>query len=459
MEERIHLLFDSGYIKSYANMEPVVGKPEKAVENPLFREKDLPGKEAGACKNQIYCSYPNVFWDPRLLRYRCYYTVLLEEKEEKDGEAAAPGTRLITALAYAESADGLCWERPALGLVEFDGGTENNLIRLYAHGSSVCYDSREKEKDKRYKLITRDDMAPRRMCVAFSEDGLRFGGYIPIEVEERIIGDTHNFCFLDAQAGEYCLTTRAFSNHNRLVMSCTSRDFIHWSWAKQIFRGDSPEDQSYSMPVFSYAGLWFGLVSIYHGGDTDSSLYDKVECELVYSADRESFSRIAAHKSFIPLGTGKGAYDDGCIYCAAPVEREEEFLFYYTGGNGRHTGFTNASLHMARLKKSRLAGMTPRDREKPGRLVTSPVSLKGRRLLLEAGTGRGGRICCRLLTEDGKSVAEGFDFTDFDGIPEWDGEWALTWKGRRAPADAEEFMLEFSVYKAVIYQLKEVGAE
>ena len=459
MEEKLHLLFDSGFIKSYGNMEPVLGKPEKAAQNPLFRNDSR--KKTGVIpqndpwKYQIYCSYPNIFRDPVLRRYRCYYTVLLETEEGKAGTKTERGSGLITALAYAESEDGLHWERPALGLVEFRGGRENNLLRLYAHGSSLFYDYSEERADRRYKLFTRDDRNPVGMCVAFSEDGLRFGDYIPAGIEERIIGDTHNFCSFDAEKGEYFLTTRAFSNKNRLVMACSSRDFIHWSGAKQIFRGDTPEYQSYSMPVFSYAGLWFGLVSIYHGGDMDSPLYDKVECELVYGTDRESFSRVVPHESFLPLGSGKDAYDDGCIYCAAPVEHEEEFLFYYTGGNGKHTGFKNASLQLASLKKSRLAGMAPKDRERPGRLTTLPMPLKGQKLLLDSERERGGYICCRLLAADGK-VTAGFDFQDFDRPSEKNGEWTLTWNGQKSPAVPGDYMLEFTVYKAAVYQLKEV---
>ena len=81
MEEKLHLLFDSGFIKSYGNMEPVLGKPEKAAQNPLFRNDSR--KKTGVIpqndpwKYQIYCSYPNIFRDPVLRRYRCYYTVLL----------------------------------------------------------------------------------------------------------------------------------------------------------------------------------------------------------------------------------------------------------------------------------------------------------------------------------------------------------------------------------------------
>ena len=61
MEEKLHLLFDSGFIKSYGNMEPVLGKPEKAAQNPLFRNDSR--KETGFIpqndpwKYQIYCIF------------------------------------------------------------------------------------------------------------------------------------------------------------------------------------------------------------------------------------------------------------------------------------------------------------------------------------------------------------------------------------------------------------------
>src|SRR5207249_5595006 len=41
------------------------------------------------------------------------------------------------AIAYAESSDGRRWEKPDLGLVEFEGSRANNLTTATAHLASV----------------------------------------------------------------------------------------------------------------------------------------------------------------------------------------------------------------------------------------------------------------------------------------------------------------------------------
>ena len=42
--------------------------------------------------------------------------------------------------AYAESDDGLSWTRPKVGIVEYNGSTDNNLVNLIAHCPSVFVD-------------------------------------------------------------------------------------------------------------------------------------------------------------------------------------------------------------------------------------------------------------------------------------------------------------------------------
>lgn len=433
-------------------MEPVLGQVQKWEHNPLFRAgtADTDGKDNGC--GALYCTYPNVFRDPAGL-YRCYYTELLEAEER--GEK-----KLITALAYAQSADGFHWERPDLGITQYRGSRRNNLLLLHAHGSCVFYDEGERLESRRYKLITLEESKKRRMCAAFSEDGLHFGAYLQLDLGEEIIGDTHNFCFFDKRTGNYRLTTRAFSGGSRLVMSCTSKDFIRWSAAKQIFRGEFLNDQSYSMPVFFYAGLYFGLVSVYHGGDLEAPLYDKVECELICSPDCESFSRLTPHKAFIPLGK---IYDDGCIYCSAPIEGPEEFVFYYTGANGLHSGFRQAGLQAAVLKKAYLAGMGPADKERAAWLRTQPFEAGKRRLYLTLRLEEGGSVQARLLEADGGTGAEGFGYEDFDGIRigegesegEGEGESLLTWGKKEYPGPEGKYILELKIYRGVLHQVRE----
>ena len=53
---------------------------------------------------------------------------------------------------YAESDDGINWDKPKLGIFSFNGSTENNIIWDF-HGASVFIDLEEKDPDKRLFYI------------------------------------------------------------------------------------------------------------------------------------------------------------------------------------------------------------------------------------------------------------------------------------------------------------------
>src|SRR5690606_8439589 len=83
-----------------------------------------------------------------------------------------------TPVLYATSGDGLAWQRPNVGLFEFQGSRNNNIV-LQNYGNhdlyapSVVYDPQDVDADRRYKMVWwdfplgktgyRDD----GMCVAF----------------------------------------------------------------------------------------------------------------------------------------------------------------------------------------------------------------------------------------------------------------------------------------------------
>ena len=56
-------------------------------------------------------------------------------------------------IGYAESADGLRWERPRLDLVR-EGGRRTNLVLTQdIHGAAVIYDGDDPDPAGRYKLV------------------------------------------------------------------------------------------------------------------------------------------------------------------------------------------------------------------------------------------------------------------------------------------------------------------
>ncbi|NOZ22757.1 MAG: hypothetical protein GXP25_16890 [Planctomycetes bacterium] len=80
------------------------------------------------------------------------------------------------ANAYAESKDGIHWTKPRLGLVDFGGNKQNNLIPM-AGGAIVFHDPDDKDPSRRFKKAVVKP-SPQGIgslwSLAFSPDGLRW---------------------------------------------------------------------------------------------------------------------------------------------------------------------------------------------------------------------------------------------------------------------------------------------
>ena len=64
---------------------------------------------------QIY--FPNVLYDDQARIFKLWYGLWERDKEDS-----------ASALAYATSEDGVQWNRPHLGLVEYRGAKNNNVL-------------------------------------------------------------------------------------------------------------------------------------------------------------------------------------------------------------------------------------------------------------------------------------------------------------------------------------------
>ncbi len=56
-------------------------------------------------------------------------------------------------VCYAESQDGIHWKRPDLGLVEFKGSRNNNIVPGIMRCPTIYFDSHEPDPDRRYKCF------------------------------------------------------------------------------------------------------------------------------------------------------------------------------------------------------------------------------------------------------------------------------------------------------------------
>jgi hypothetical protein len=303
-------------------------------------------------------------------------------------------------LCYAESVDGLHWEKPHLGLCTFEGSARNNILLRGPHGPGVFRDDYETDPACRYKLLfVREE--DHMMSTACSADGLRWSSPT-LCPEMAAVGDTHNNALWVPELGRYVGFTRLWSQGVyagvRVVGRSESPDFRHWTPAQPVLQGLDDTHQVYAMPVFRYGEGFCGLAMIFNTEE------DRVHSELAWSADTLHWERVAPGMPLIPNGAA-GEWDWGCVYAAAyPVVHDGVMLLYYGGSDNVHTNWRHSGMGLARLHPDRLAGYRAVAGER-GVVITNPLHCPGGCLRLNLEASHGG-VEVAVLNETGSLVAE-----------------------------------------------------
>lgn len=176
-------------------------------------------------------------------------------------------------VAYAESDDGVNWRKPALGLVEMDGSTANNVvlrgdIDRYAEGACVFVDPTAPPAE-RYKMLHRG-RTPFGLRGACSGDGLSWTMY---PWGYNIPGlDTQNVANYDPVLGRYVAYIRS-NSLKRAGRDVGDRPVLPQGWGRSVarieamrFDGPHPEwtrpeivlapDHEDGLDVDLYNGPW-----------------------------------------------------------------------------------------------------------------------------------------------------------------------------------------------------------
>ncbi len=183
--------------------------------------------------------------------------------------------REYTCLAFSD--DGVHWTRPSLGLIEFDGSKDNNIIwtgekKAYweSHNFSPFLDPNPAATpDQRFKAVTlsrailpgEDDH--RKVLMAFvSPDGIHWKRLQEKPIITQGGFDSHNVAFWDANLGQYACYLRCSLEGKRNVCRATSSDFVNWSTPENLSYGDAPVEGFYTNGILPYARaphLYVGL--------------------------------------------------------------------------------------------------------------------------------------------------------------------------------------------------------
>ena len=160
------------------------------------------------------------------------------------------GRNLLYTIGYATSDDGVFWKRPNLGLVEYEGSRDNNLVLLDAAYANIIYDPRDPNPDRLYKSLffeARDPAGTPNMgdgvSVAFSPDGLRWTKYHGNPVITRS-SDSHTLLGWDDLHSKYVSFARPSvheGNKTRRIGRATSDDFTNWTVPKDVLVPDDDD--------------------------------------------------------------------------------------------------------------------------------------------------------------------------------------------------------------------------
>ena len=408
-----HLFLDNLVIEETNQVSSSLHQPIKYSGNPLlFPLYPWEGRV------QLYGT---VWMDPEVGHFRMWYmglggmgiTSMSAGNKSKWSKMGFDPYNLTYNIGYATSNDGIFWERSNLGLIEFEGSRDNNVVVTNAGGANVVRDDRIPSSERRYKSLFYESCDPDGtsnegdgVSVAFSPDGLHWKKYEGNPVIKRA-SDSHTLLGWDDlhnQYVAYCRPSVHEGDFTRRIGRCVSDDFVHWSDPVEVLvpdEQDPPGLQFYAMQVFKYEDLYIGQLLAYQTRPEEPHIrfYGTVDVQLAVSRDGIKWERIGNRQPFIPNGP-PGSLDSGEVYVAnAPVKVNDELWFYYSPCSVEH-GLTGRSGPIC-LAKLRLDGFVSIDAgQEWGALITKPFQCVGGSLRINA-FARGGAVQVAVLDEQG----------------------------------------------------------
>ncbi len=365
------------------------------------------------------------------------------------------------ALCYAESRDGIDWNRPPLDVVLWRGRGTNIVFDQEPHGACVIYDTQEQRSGWKYKMLTGASPSA-RICAYRSGDGIHWER----AAENPVIG-TNPDCpmsFCRMADGRFVVFHRAGWADRRIGRS-ESWNFRNFSEAVIVMQpdqNDPPNTQFYGLGAAPYGQYLIGTLWIYHTDPADMDFYKMKgyqEPELVHSRGGHAWHRTAQGEPWIQVEKDPSRFDSGQIQPAsAPVYLEDEVRFYYVGTRTRHGEHTwkgkeklRAGVGFASCKPDRFVGVTAKAE---GRLLTRPFWTDAPRFCVNAAVRKGGVLRAEITDIAAKPI-KGFTMADAVPFAGDSDQHVFSWKNNPDPSHLanRELRIRIQCRNATIYSI------
>ena len=379
----------------------------RELHNPVRREaaiaKDKPWETT--------ISYMVAFWDED--RYRAWYRVAADYDDT---------------IAYAESTDGIHWQKPDLGIIDFEGSTKNNIVWAGPGNNMAPFKDPNPDvpDDERYKAFVRTE----DILGLVSPDGLHWR----LIREEPLLDDgpfdSHNIVFWDTWKNEYVAYTRGISppgtggiyfydNVNkkfieepgkggvRWIRRASSDDFINWSPLELIDPDDKPYQELYTNSCIQYErapGTYLMFPSRFHMDrmpDPDWFVGPGLS-DIVFMSSRDGvhFDRSFLEAFLRPSLDKRNWHERGIYMERGLIETSPTEISIYGMENNRLE-----SVNIRRYSLRTDGFVSVNAGYSGGEFTTHPMVFDGNTLELNYSTSAVGSIQLEIQDADGNSIS------------------------------------------------------
>jgi hypothetical protein len=369
---------------------------------------------------------------------------------------------------YAQSKDGRAWEKPSLGLIDYNGSKDNNIVLAPTEKQvempiSVFLDPAG-TPEARFKAVAFmywPDPKRLGLYVHTSPDGIHW------KLSDRRIfplpGDMPNQAFYDSRLKKYVAYLRVWAPLRKIGRIETSDLTQPWPADQTVppscrdWTGNTITVEGHVIPiVFSYDQLdpnpsdhynaacvqypwaddaYFMFPSPYrHYPEPPLSKYANdglVDIQTATSRDGVHWNRLS-REPYVSLGTEE-EIDRGQIYMAVGMFRRGGKIEQYYGGYRTNHGVLgsqpDADGAIFRLEQ-RLDGFVSADAAfEGGEFATPPLVFSGTKLVLNINASAMGTCKVEILDDQG-NVLPGYSLAECDEIGGNHVEKTVSWKGQ-----------------------------
>ena len=479
-------------VESTHHVDQTVCEAEKHPLNPVLPLGDVHEWDSTHCGPW---SSPTVLYDEEDGLFKAWYA------------GSDITTRRWWAMGYAESEDGVNWHKPVLGLHEYNGSKQNNIV-LDGRGP-IIKDDAEPDPVKRFKGIKRPfskpvpvgQRDPEYVAIGaranYSPDGIHWTEGPRIDLPEWVKSGPPDIGVLvrDDQDPDPSRRFKAvfqelvpfdkpdikrhatkYQGLGRAKMLAYGPDIEHFRRAGEnplISPADGLEYEDHHIMMSPCGGAW--IMGYEYGWYVPNryGLYGMyaADIRLAVSGDGLRFDRVNPHQKVIARGahnewdggllviTDKPAVKDGTIhlfyggagedFTSWPPENQSPEFRHELGSGGARV----MRMGLATLREDGFTCLETPDRETPGHATTTPLQLTDRstRLTVNVGDVRNDRswVEVEVLDADSGEPLPGYGCEDCGDICVDGLRRPVEWGGKALDGiGRDRFKLRFRLYGA-----------